>query len=258
MDQVNHPAQDSQILTAIKSASSSELVALLFRFGLADVFLKALKERELVFSDPSLSSPNAVQAEALSQFKSANQLKTNDDVAQWCLSRGMKEDDFLSEAIHAFRAAEFRSNLLDTSRESLFLRYKDNLDRVLYSMIRVPDEGLCREIFYSIEANEVTFGAAATKYSSGPEAKTQGIVGPVDLTVPHPEISSRLRMAQAGALIPPFLIDDQSIILRLEYRYDSVFDDKTKSFLEDVAMRTHLNRNIKDDLMALQAWVQAS
>ena len=69
---MNSPVHELQILTAIKSASSPELVALLFRFGLADVFLKALKERELVFSDPSLSSPHAIQAEALSQFKSAN------------------------------------------------------------------------------------------------------------------------------------------------------------------------------------------
>lgn len=258
MEQLNQSGHDSQILTAIKEASSSELVALLFRFGLADVFLKCLKERELVFSDESLPSPSQIHSDALSQFKSANNLETAEDVSTWCFTRGMKEDDFLSEAIHAFRAAAFRSSLLDTSRESLFLRYKDNLDRILYSMIRVPDEGLIREIFYSIEANEISFGHAAAKYSAGPESKTQGIVGPVDLTVPHPEIASRLRIAEAGVLIPPFRIDDQSIILRLEYRYDSVFDAKTKTFLEDVALRTHLNRNIQDDLKSLQEWVQQS
>ena len=98
MEKLNQSGHDSQILTAIKEASSSELVALLFRFGLADVFLKCLKERELVFSDESLPSPIQIQSDALSQFKSANNLETAEDVSTWCFTRGMKEDDMVKIA----------------------------------------------------------------------------------------------------------------------------------------------------------------
>ena len=37
----------------------------------------------------------------------------------------------------------------------------------------------------------------------GPESKTQGIVGPVDLTTPHSEIAARLRTAAARQLLNP-------------------------------------------------------
>ena len=48
------------------------------------------------------------------------------------------------------------------SGESLFLRYKDKLDRVLYSLLRVQDSFQCQEIYYAIEANEISFSEAAS------------------------------------------------------------------------------------------------
>ena len=77
----------------------------------------------------------------------------------------------------------------------------------------------------------VEFGDAAAKHSIGPEAKTQGIVGPVDLTTPHPEIAARLRTGQARQLFEPFQAEQWHAIVRLEYRFDSELNDQTKAFL---------------------------
>ena len=87
------------------------------------------------------------------------------------------------------------------------------------------------DILKKIESGEIEFGEAAKKYSDGPEAKTQGIIGPCDLTVPHPDISSRLRTASPKQLFKPFLIDKWVAILRLEYRFDSEFNNNTKEIL---------------------------
>lgn len=255
---MNSASLDSQILESLKGASTTELIGLLFRFGIADTFLKCLKEREVVFRDQSLSSPIEIHAEALCRFKEDHKLESEEAIAAWCRERGLMKVDFESEAIHSFRASEFRNKLLDSSRESLFLRYKDNLDRVLYSLIRVSDPAFIWELYYSIEAEEISFGAASAKYSLGPEAKTQGLVGPVDLTVPHPEIASRLRVVQPGVLSEPFMAGEWHSLIRLEYRYESMFDDATKRFLEDVSLRTFLSREIKPDLDAIQAWLQES
>ena len=253
---MNGASSQSQILKALKDSTTSELIALLFRFGIADSFLKCLKEREVVFRDHSLSEPSEIHAKALSRFKEHHQLQTSEEIKAWCCDRGLLMADFESEAIHFYRAAEFRNKLLDASRESLFLRYKDSLDRVLYSLIRVSSPGLINELYYAIDANEISFGAAAAQYSVGPESKTQGLVGPVDLTVPHPEIASRLRVAQPGLMSEVFVAGEWHSLIRLEYRYESVFDDATKRFLEDVSLRTFLSREIKPDLVAIQAWLQ--
>ena len=167
----------------------------------------------------------------------------------------MSQADLLSEAIHDWRRTELREQS-SSNIQSLSLRYKDNLDRVLYSLIRVDDAGLCRELFYAIEAGEISFGEAARFHSRGPEAKTQGIVGPVDLTTPHPEIAGRLRTAQAGQLIGPFEAAEWHTLLRLEYRFDSVYDAHTQNFLEEMNFKSRICGDLKTELQQLSSWLQ--
>ena len=121
------------------------------------------------------------------------------------------------------------------------------MDRVLYRIIRLSSEDLAQHIYYSIESTEITFGEAAREYSEGPEAKTEGFVGPVDLTTPHPEISSRLKTATPGQLFEPFKADQWFTIVRLEYRFESEFNDQTKKFLGELLLGSKSN-SIKDSL----------
>ena len=86
-------------------------------------------------------------------------------------------------------------------------------------------------LYFAIDNDEIHFGDAAAAYSAGPESKTQGIIGPVDLTTPHPEVAARLRTASPRQLFPPFKAEEWFVIIRLEYRFDSEFDDKTQKFL---------------------------
>lgn len=243
------------VLTALQDASSLELIALLFRFGLVEPFLRQLKERAVVFEHNNLSDPDQVAEPAMEEYCSKHGLNNKQEQQQWCLQHGMSQADLLSEAIHDWRRTELREQS-SSNIESLYLRYKDNLDRVLYSLIRVDDAGLCRELFYAIEAGEISFGEAARLHSRGPEAKTQGIVGPVDLTTPHPEIAGRLRTAQAGQLIGPFEAAEWHTLLRLEYRFDSVYDAHTQNFLEEMNFKSRICGDLKTELQQLSSWLQ--
>ena len=243
------------VLTALQDASSLELIALLFRFGLVEPFLRQLKERAVVFEHNNLSDPDQVAEPAMEEYCSKHGLNNKQEQQQWCLQHGMSQADLLSEAIHDWRRTELREQS-SSNIESLYLRYKDNLDRVLYSLIRVDNAGLCRELFYAIEAGEISFGEAARLHSRGPEAKTQGIVGPVDLTTPHPEIAGRLRTAQAGQLIGPFEAAEWHTLLRLEYRFDSVYDAHTQNFLEEMNFKSRICGDLKTELQQLSSWLQ--
>ena len=250
----SNPGAES-VLTALQDASSLELIALLFRFGLVEPFLRQLKERAVVFEHNNLSDPDQVAEPAMEEYCSKHGLNNKQEQQQWCLQHGMSQADLLSEAIHDWRRTELREQS-SSNIESLYLRYKDNLDRVLYSLIRVDDAGLCRELFYAIEAGEISFGEAARLHSRGPEAKTQGIVGPVDLTTPHPEIAGRLRTAQAGQLIGPFEAAEWHTLLRLEYRFDSVYDAHTQNFLEEMNFKSRICGDLKTELQQLSSWLQ--
>lgn len=248
--------QDESLIAALQEASTRELISLLFRFELAEPFLRALNERAVVFQHDALSDPRQIAEAALENYCIKHQLNDQRDRQRWCLERGLSEQDLLSEAIHDWRRLELRKQLTDISSESMYLRYKDHLDRVLYSLIRVDDACLCQELFYAIEAGEISFGDAARLHSRGPEAKTQGIVGPVDLTTPHPEIASRLRTAQAGQLIGPFEAAEWHTLLRLEYRFESEYDAHTRNFLEEMNFKSRISSDLKTELQLLSSWLQ--
>ena len=123
------------------------------------------------------------------------------------------------------------NELLSENGETAYLRFKDRLDRVLYSVIRVSSEELAYHLYYSIDNGEISFSKAAEMHSEGVESRSAGIVGPVDLTTPHPEIASRLKRGQSGDLFEPFKADNWFIVLSLLYRFEATYDDITKRSL---------------------------
>ena len=88
--------------------------------------------------------------------------------------------------------------------EDRFLECKNDLDIVIYSLLRVKDPGLAREIWISLSEGEVTFADVAAVYSDGPEAKTKGVIGPLALGRIEPLVAERLR-SRVGDLRPPRL-----------------------------------------------------
>lgn len=215
------------------SSNLDQLLADLARYDLLDPLVKSQAEShfvstyELKGGEGCVSDEQAVQA-VHDEFKFANP----EQLTAWRVAHGLILDSvFLDYAHHLHKRSAVMLDLLSGSGESLFLRYKDRLDRVLYSLIRVESEDLAYALYYAIESGDLEFGSAAAQHSIGPEAKTQGIVGPVDLTTPHPEIAARLRTAEPRQLFAPFMADQWHALIRLEYRFDSEYDDKTKRFL---------------------------
>ena len=112
--------------------------------------------------------------------------------------------------------------------EARFLSRKEQLDKVVYSLLRLQDAFLARELYLRVSGGESNFADLAAKYSQGPEAKTKGIVGPVPMTQAHPALSERLRTSKPGQLLQPFQIDQWWLVVRLERYEPSQFDENTK------------------------------
>ncbi len=273
------------MLRALQTATAPELIALLLRFELAEPLLLALKEQELLSSRLDVSQPSANQDgsskatndsplqpaqpinqswaleqgsndSAIASYCKHHQLANEEALNQWCFRHALSSAALLAEAQHLHNRQALTADSIPGSEESLFLRFKDRLDRVLYGLIRVENGALARDLFFAIEAGELRFGEAARLHSCGPEARTEGIVGPVDLTTPHPEISSRLKMASPGELILPFKLEQWHIILRLDYRFEASLDQDTRQFLRDLSLRSQAREAIEPELDALAAWAQ--
>ena len=214
-------------------SSLNELVDELARYELLDPLIKEQAEAYFV-SEYQLQEDQACTSDrqAIEFLNEQYNFKSDEQFAAWRASHNLSNDeDLYNYAHHSHKKNAVMLDLLDGSGESLFLRYKDRLDRVLYSLIRVESEDLAFALYYAIESGEKEFGDAAAEHSIGPESKTQGIIGPVDLTTPHPEIAARLRTATPRQLFSPFQADQWHAVVRLDYRFDSEYDEKTKRFL---------------------------
>ena len=62
---------------------------------------------------------------------------------------------------------KFKQDKFDSAIESEYLKEKDLLDRVMYSVLRVENKEQAFELFTQIEEMESSFSDLASKYSIG-------------------------------------------------------------------------------------------
>ncbi len=221
----------------------------LARFNLLEELSKNKAEEKFINDYEFLNNAYvASDSEAIETFKELFKIKSDDQIDNFKKARKLNSNKlFLNYAHFVNKKKLIINDMMKGQGESIFLKLKDRLDRVLYSILRVNDNNKAFDLYYSIESKEIEFGDAAKQHSQGPENKTQGIVGPVDLTTPHPDIAARLRTAKPRQLFPPFKLDQDYAILRLEYRFDSEYNETTLNYLGNVVLKS----KIKPDLISI-------
>jgi parvulin-like peptidyl-prolyl isomerase len=113
--------------------------------------------------------------------------------------------------------------------EQRFLSRKQQLETVIYSLLRVSSEALAKELYLRIAEGEADFAELAAAYAEGPEQATRGVVGPVPLLQAHPTLAHALRTSQPGELRPPLAIEPWWLVVRLESLQAASFDETMQS-----------------------------
>ena len=152
-----------------------------------------------------------------------------DGIDQWAelleqLARS--EQQVLEGLRHGIRRRSLMRERFAAKAEARFLERKNELDQVVYSLLRLENSFLARELYLQIESGESNFADLAKRYAEGPERNTNGIVGPVSLTQGHPALVEKLRVAQQGVLLEPFRISDWWLVVRLERYSPATFTDE--------------------------------
>ena len=153
---------------------------------------------------------------------------------------GLSQDDFLQqkawtsadldlhlrrpEALRRFAHQQFAPGL-----EERFLASKGSRDQVIYSLLRVKDYSLARELWIRLEEDETTFAEAARQFGEGPEADRQGVIGPLPIGALQPEVlQDILRTLKAGELSSPIALGEWHLLLRLEKLTPARLDDQIR------------------------------
>ncbi len=189
--------------------------------------------REILIDQAIAAIECTAEEEALARqnFYQQQQLTSEAQVQAWLAQYGMTPEQLNHLSLRDLKLEKFKQANWENQVESLFLKSKGKLDRVVYSLIRTKDGGIAQELYFRIHENETSFAELARQYSQGTEAQTGGLVGPVELTVPHPTIAHILSACKPGQLWTPTLVGEWWIIIRLEKYLSCLLDEATRQRL---------------------------
>lgn len=154
------------------------------------------------------------------------------DVNDWLSAKGWSSSDLMISATRELALQKFSQQHFSPGLEDCFLSTHGGRDEIVYSLIRVRNSGLAREIYLRIVEGELPFPEAARHFGEGPEARHQGLIGPIRLSQLHPQLlADSLRGLQPGELAKPFVLGEWYVILRLEHFAPARLDDEMRSLL---------------------------
>ncbi|MGK7875053.1 MAG: peptidylprolyl isomerase [Xenococcaceae cyanobacterium] len=185
------------------------------------------------------------QTIARQKFYQQHQITTEAQIQAWVEQRGMTLEQLEKLTQRGLKLEKFKQATWGNQLEAYFLKRKRQLDRIVYSLIRTQDAGIAQELYFRIQEQETSFAELAKQYSQGSEAQTGGLIGPVELSTPHPKIAQMLTSSQPGQLLPPTRVGDWLVIVRLEKFIGVQLDEPMRQRLLDELFRSWLSEQLQ-------------
>ncbi len=195
---------------------------------------------------------------ACQEFGGQNHLTTDAKRQAWLQQHCMTPEQLDNLAVRQLKLEKFKQATWGNKVESYFLKRKRQLDRVVYSALRTQDAGVARELYFRIQEGEQSFAELAREYSQGPEAQTGGLIGPVELSIPHPVLAQILSTSQPGQLWPPTHLEEWVVIVRLEKFLPAQLDEPMRQRLLNELFANWLQEQIQQLTPVCFAGVPAS
>ncbi|WP_339384028.1 glycosyltransferase [Fischerella sp. FACHB-380] len=228
--QAEKSSAKSSILLQVhnQKLTTQEIISLLSRYQLLPKL-----QQELIIDEAiaSVTCTSEEQAKCYQDFCTQHQLTSEAERQDWLQQQGITETQFLDLATRNLRIEKFKQATWGSQLESYFSERKQQLDQVVYSLIRTRDAAAAQELYFRLLEDEQPFAEIAAKYSQGSEARTGGLIGPVSMSTPHPHLARILVASQPGQLSVPTRVGEWWIIVRLEKYMPARLDESMQQQL---------------------------
>jgi parvulin-like peptidyl-prolyl isomerase len=234
-----------------QNIESHQIVPLLADYQLLSQFVRDLIIDQEI-KDETLTSEE--QEAGYKAFYAQNQIGSEEQLVTWLEQRQISRAQMGQLIERSLRIEKYKQATWGNKIDTYFLSRKAQLDRVIYSLIRIKDANMAQELYFRLKEEEQTFAELAAKYSLGVEAQTQGITGPVELGNIAPALAQLLINSQAAQILPPKQIGEWLIIVRLEKLIPAQMDQSMtqrllnemfNTWLQTEANQVQLNQNSK-------------
>jgi len=230
---------DAAIQIGSKSIDTPTLVRKMLQYRLLEKFVQESTVDDL------LEDVSCNPVLALETYCQRRKLETEELKQAWCKQEHLSTEQMQAEALREAKLAQFQEENWGDRLQTFFLQRKDQLDRVVYSMIRVKSADLAQELYFRICDDGASFASLAKQYSEGKEAQTGGLVGPVELKVPHPTLAKMLQVSEENQLWSPTKIGDWFVIVRFEKGIPAQLDATMRQRLLDEQFQALLRQRMQ-------------
>ena len=166
--------------------------------------------------DHAIASIHCTANEKTLAYEQFYQKRQIVDRQAWLERYGVTPEQLSDIVTRELKISKFQQATWQHKLDSYFHTRKRQLDQVIYSLIRVEDAELAEELYCRLRAGEQSFSELAKTYSQGPEAHTDGLVGPIELGNVGYNLASLLLKSHPGELCPPTPMRESLFIVRLE------------------------------------------
>lgn len=225
-----------------KVIRADEILPLLSRYQLMPQFLRN------IIIDSAIADITCTDEErqtAIQEFCQQQQITSPQAREAWLQKQKMTLEQMEDLAVRSVLLEKFKIATWGKKVDTYFMSRKTTLDQVVYSLIRTKDMGLAQEIYFRIQEGEQSFTQLAREYSQGSEAQTDGLLGPVPLSQPHPAISKLLSVSKPGQLWSPRPLAEWFVIIRLEKLLPAQLDQSMRRRLLNELFETWLQEQIQ-------------
>ena len=235
---------DNQVYTA------EDLIPLLTQY---QILPKLAQE---ILTDKAIAGIKCSEEEnqkTFAQFCQQNKLGSEEQVQGWLDKQGMNREQLQDVITKKLRVDKYKQETWSDQVDAHFIKRKSQLDRVVYSLIRVEKPEVAQELYFRIKDDRNAFSSLAMEYSQGTEAQTGGLIGPVEINAPHPKIAQILATCQPGQLVPPTRVGEWIVVVRLENYISAKLDDPMRQRMLDELFNRWLNESIQQKVSFLSS-----
>ena len=192
--------------------------------------LRALIRAEVILDTlKNVHIPEETKDETIKNYIKKLNLKKDEDLTKWLNANELSYKDFEAMVLSEVKLKEYCSNNFGSNIESRFMERKNQLDVVVYSIIRVSSYFKSREIYFRLTEKSATFGDLVDQFSEGIEKQTRGVIGPYPLTKAHPKLANLLRNSKVGEIQEPIEIDKTFLVVRLDSYQSARLDNDMRN-----------------------------
>ncbi len=225
---------------ATNSMSGAEVIGLLQQYSLLPQL-----QKELII-DAALATIECSAEQIFNAYKTfyhQYQITSDQDRTEWLKRNNFSITQFEDLVMRTIKLDRFKQVTFDRQVDSYFLQRKSQLDRVVYSILQVNNFHLAQELLLRIQDGEATFAELAPQYSARQETQSGGLIGPQELSMPHPVLVQKLLALRPGQLAGPMQIANCFVVVRLEQHLPAQLD---------AAMRGRLIEELYEQWMQVQ------